>query len=249
MAQMRPLRAIFFDVDDTLFSTTEFARLAQHAALEAMITAGLRTALDTAWSELREIIAEFSSNRSNHYQMLLHRLPPEDSAGINPALLIAAGVVAYHETKSQHLQPFPEVLGTLARLSQAPLILGAITAGLTIKQAEKLHRLGVLRYLRRDAVFITEQAGIGKSNPKLFLRSCDAIKVNPAEAMYIGDRPTDDIDSPNAAGMVTVLRRGTGKHAGLKGRTTPDFVVDDLAGLEPILAEHFGITVPAATPA
>jgi putative hydrolase of the HAD superfamily len=245
----RSLRAIFFDVDDTLYSTTEFARRAQHAAVNAMIAAGLRTEFDTAWAELREIIAEFSSNRSTHYQMLLHRLPPEDSAGINPALLVAAGVVAYHETKSQHLQPFPDVLPALARLAQTTLVLGAVTAGLTVKQAEKLHRLGVLPYLRRDAVFITEQAGIGKSNPKLFQRACEAIDVAPTEAMYVGDRPTDDVDSPKAVGMVTVLRLGTGKYAGVVPNTTPDFKIEDLHGLEPVLRDHFGITLPDATPA
>jgi len=141
------------------------------------------------------------------------------------------------------------VLEVLGRLAQTELTLGCITAGLTIKQAEKLHRLGVLPYLRRDAVFITEQVGIGKSNPKLFQRACDAIGVAPAESMYVGDRPTDDVDSPNAIGMVTVLRRGTGKHAGLKGKTEPDFAVEDLAGLESILADSFGVALPDATPA
>ena len=37
----RPLEAIFFDIDDTLFSTTVFADKARRAAVDAMTAAGL----------------------------------------------------------------------------------------------------------------------------------------------------------------------------------------------------------------
>ena len=38
---MPKLRAIFFDIDDTLYSTSEFAELARSAAIDSMIDAGL----------------------------------------------------------------------------------------------------------------------------------------------------------------------------------------------------------------
>lgn len=241
----RPLDAIFFDVDDTLYSTTEFARLAQQRAIEAMCAAGLRVPFETARDELSEVIAEFSSNDSHHYEKLLQRLPPEAVRGVNPALVVAAGVVAYHETKVGQLRPFPEVHDVLAALHGAGVMLGAITSGLAVKQAEKLVRLGVLRYLRPDAVFITEQVGMAKSNPRLFERACKDVGVAPARAMYVGDRPVDDVEGPRRAGLVTVLRAGTGKHARQEARSSPEFRVEDLRGLLPILEREFGIRVPA----
>ena len=39
----RPLDAIFFDIDDTLFSTSVFADKARRAAVDAMVNTGLRT--------------------------------------------------------------------------------------------------------------------------------------------------------------------------------------------------------------
>jgi putative hydrolase of the HAD superfamily len=242
----RALDAVFFDVDDTLFSTTEFAATAQRAAVGAMITAGLRTTFDAAWVELGEIIAEFSSNDSHHYEKLLQRLPPEATAAVNPALVVAAGVVAYHETKVRQLRPFPEVHEVLAVLADTGLTLGAITSGLAVKQAEKLVRLGVLPFLRSDAVFITEQVGMAKSNPRLFERACRGIGVAPARAMYVGDRPVDDVEGPRRAGLVTVLRAGTGRHARQEPRSAPDHRIDDLRGLLPLLAERFGVPIPSA---
>ncbi len=38
----RPLKAFFFDIDDTVYSITDFAQLARRAAVRAMIEAGLK---------------------------------------------------------------------------------------------------------------------------------------------------------------------------------------------------------------
>ena len=241
MAEHPPLRAIFFDIDDTLFSTTAFAELAQRRALEAMITAGLQVPFEQAWVELREVIAEFSSNDAHHYETLLMRLPNDATAGVNPALVVAAGVVAYHEAKVRHLEPFPEVAEVLAKLAETDLVLGVITSGLTVKQAEKLVRMGLLRYLRTDAIFISQQVGMAKSNPRLFERACREVGVEPAEAMYVGDRPVDDVEGPKAAGMITVLRGGTGKHARQEARSAPTHRIEDLRGLEGILEREYDV--------
>ncbi len=47
----KPLDAIFFDIDDTLFSTTVFADKARRAAIDAMLRAGLRANREDARRE------------------------------------------------------------------------------------------------------------------------------------------------------------------------------------------------------
>ena len=135
---MPDLDAILFDIDDTLFSTSEFAEKARRNAIQGMVLHGLRIKPEDALRELREVIAEFSSNHSNHFDKLLRRTPPSRYHGVNPAILVAAGVIAYHETKSYELNPFPDVSDTLARLNRTHLIVGVVSAGLEVKQAEKL---------------------------------------------------------------------------------------------------------------
>src|SRR4051812_41792378 len=94
------LEAIFFDVDDTLFSTSDFARRAREASVDAMIAAGLQWPRADLLTELDEVVKEFTSNYSNHYNRLLQRLPRRALKGVNSGLVVAAGVVAYHETKA-----------------------------------------------------------------------------------------------------------------------------------------------------
>lgn len=234
------LRAVFFDVDDTLLPTTEFARRARMAAIRGMREAGLDHPFDDLLRELEEVIAEFSSNYSHHFDKLLLRVPRPAYEGVNPALIVAAGVVAYHRTKHDELAAYPGARALLRRLAATDLVRGVITAGWEVKQAEKLIRLGVTPFLSRGAVFISDQIGISKPNPKLYLAACDAVGVAPSDAIYVGDNPLHDIVPAGEIGMTTVrVRRG--KYASHPDAREPDFAIDDFDQLRCILIERFGV--------
>jgi putative hydrolase of the HAD superfamily len=199
---------------------------------------------DEALRELREVIIEFSSNYEGHFDKLLLRIPPESYAGVNPAILVAGAVKAYHETKAQLLRPLPDALDALQKLSRTDLILGVITMGPQVKQAEKILRLGLMDYLDPGAIFISDQIGIGKPNVKLYMKACRSLDIWPLEAMYVGDNPPNDVDPPNQLGMSTVLVRREGKYASVEGVSEPDFTIRDFSELLEILRTRFGVNVP-----
>jgi putative hydrolase of the HAD superfamily len=234
------LKAIFFDIDDTLFSTTEFADRARRAAVEAMRRHGLRLPAEHVLRELLEVIAEFSSNYEAHFDKLLLRLPERSWDGVNPAILVAAGVQAYHDAKFRHLRPYPDVPPLLSRLAKTDLVRGVITAGLAVKQADKLLRLGLYEKFTPTAIFISDQIGISKPNPKLFSRACDEVGVEPKETLYVGDHPLHDVDPANSLGMITVhVRRG--KHAPERGKTAPTHSVEDFKELLTVLRKDYSV--------
>ncbi len=102
---MAALKAIFFDIDDTLYSTSDFARRARENSIDAMIRCGLRVDREVLLRELEEIISEFSSNYEGHFDKLLLRVLRSSYDGVSKAILVAAGVDAYHETKFRELAP------------------------------------------------------------------------------------------------------------------------------------------------
>jgi putative hydrolase of the HAD superfamily len=238
----RTLRAVLFDLDDTLYATTEFSREARAAAVHAMIAAGLRVPFERVLAELEAVIAKFSSNYDRHLDTLLLRLPAESYAPVNPAVIVAAGVVAYHETKRRSLAAYPDALEALARLSSCEgLTLGVVTAGLPTKQAEKLVRLGVLPHFDPRAVFIADQLGFEKTNPQLYATVCAALSLEPGQCMYVGDHPVRDVDSSRAAGMIAVLLRYGGKYSGLVGQTAPDYTIGGFRELIEIIERDFEV--------
>lgn len=236
-----PLQAIFFDIDDTLFSTTVFADKARRAAVDAMVRAGLQAERADATRELDEVIGEFSSNYGGHFDKVLDRLGPESFAGHNRAVIVAAGVVAYHATKWRELKVYDDVYEVLQWLSKTPLLRGIVSAGITIKQAEKLIRLEVLEFLTPSAIFFTDQVGFSKPNPRLYRRVLQQLKLQPQHCMYVGDNPTHDIDPCNREGWTTVRIRRSGRHSAEEGATQARHEIRDFYELRRLLQDEYGV--------
>jgi putative hydrolase of the HAD superfamily len=234
------LKALFFDIDDTLYSTTDFADKARRLAAESMRRHGLRLPSEHILRELLEVISEFSSNYEHHFDKLLLRLPRRAFDGVNPAILVAAGVQAYHDAKFRFLRPYPDVPPVLERLARTDLVRGIITAGLEVKQADKLLRLGLYSCFTPTAIFISDQIGISKPNPKLFQRACEEVGLKPGECIYVGDHPVHDVDAANTLGMMTVrIRRG--RHAPEQGRTQPTYELKNFKELLTILRKDLNV--------
>ena len=239
---MANLDAVFFDIDDTLFSTSEFAERARAASIDAMCKVGLQLDPKIVLQEMREVVAEFTSNYDHHFDQLLRRIPKRHFKGVNPAMIIAAGVVAYHDTEGRELAPYPDAVALLKSLALVPgLVRGIITSGLMIKQAEKIVRLGIYDYLTPTAIFISDQIGINKPNVKLYRRACSDLNLKPGRCVYVGDRPRSDVDPPNALGMLTVQLKRGGRHEKEEGQTKATYEVRDFLELREILERDFGL--------
>ncbi|MCB9914316.1 MAG: HAD-IA family hydrolase [Planctomycetes bacterium] len=240
---MAKLDAVFFDIDDTLFPTTEFARSARQNAVRAMIEAGLDLPEALVWAELEEVIAEFSSNYEHHFDHLLKRLRRPHLERLNKALVVAAGVAAYHDTKFREIAPFPDVPELLRDLKRSGVIVGIITHGLTVKQAEKLLRLRLLPHLTQEAIFISEQVGISKPNPKLYSTALATLTLAPSRVMYVGDNPIHDVAPPQSVGMVTCWSSRAARRSLKETGVAADHEVADFGELRTILRERYALDV------
>lgn len=240
---MSMLKAVLFDLDDTLFSTTKFAGKARRAAVRAMVETGLDVPEEDVLRELDEVITEFSSNYDHHFDKLLQRMRPSALEHLNSAVIVAAGVVAYHNTKIAELAPFDDVYPLLEGLRSAGIRTGIITHGWTVKQAEKIIRLGLLPYLDPQAIFISDQIGISKPNPKLYLTVLNDLALAPQEVMYVGDNLANDIAPPKSLGMLTTWARRAAKHTPEETGVQPLHTVDDFVELAKVLREVYGVDV------
>lgn len=243
MSPARTLRALFFDVDDTLFDTTSFAAQAREKAVDAMRKRGLRAGRAEILATLSDIVSEFGSNDDRHFDRLLMRLPRVATEGCNRDLLVVAAVTSYHDTKWKELKLDPAAEELLADLAGTELRLGVISSGLTRKQIEKILRLGLDRFIDHRLIFITDQLGIAKRNPLLYRRAVEGAGVEPSEALHVGDHAANDVDPAAAAGLRTVWHHGTGKHSGLIPAKPPDHEIRDFTELREVLREHYAVPV------
>jgi putative hydrolase of the HAD superfamily len=57
---------------------------------------------------------------------------------------------------------------------------------------------------RVDVAVFSSDVGIRKPSPEIFLRALDALAVEPARALFVGDRPRQDVGGAHGVGMHTV---------------------------------------------
>ncbi len=214
MGGLQAIKAVLFDIDDTLFPSTEFAARARKNACRAMVEAGLHAAPTQAFDTLERIVSRKGSNYGRHFDELCKKFGCKDSDRV-----IAAGIVAYHNTKAS-IQPFPEAVRTLLALRDSGYVIAIASEGQKIKQWDKLIRLG-LDCLFHD-VFVTNEKGAGKT-PAFYRTISKKLKIPPSKILMVGNNPKKDIEPAAAAGMKTARMR-FGRFAKQKARSDLDLV-------------------------
>ncbi len=213
------IRHVLFDIDDTLFPSSEFSSLARKNAINAMIGMGLQAEFEDVNSRLKAIIAGKGSNYPHHFDDLCAELGVKE-----PGRFIAAAIAAYHDTKTS-IAPFPKVPLTLLRLRQAGYTLHVATQGSTIKQWDKLIRLRIALYF--DSVFVSEELG-GDKGEGFYRAVLGRLGCGAGECLMVGDREEADIAPAKAVGMKTARVRSA-KNEG--SPSSADAVIDGIGAL------------------
>ena len=155
--------------------------------------------------------------------------------GIDAAeALLEEAAVRQLDAWTPHVRHDPDAVGVLGELRHRGLAVGLLsnTHWPPAFHERFLERDGLAELL--DARLYTSAMEFQKPHPSAFLAALDALGVDdPANAVFVGDRPFDDIHGARQAGMRTVLRR----NEGVPGYDVePDAVIDRLTELVPLLA-------------
>ena len=101
---------------------------------------------------------------------------------------------AYHEAS---WQLFPDVIPALDALKEQRL--GIITNSNLAYQTNKLKRLGILD--RFEWLVASEQVGVAKPDPAIFIEACRRAQAEPRDCVYVGDDFEKDAVASQAAGL------------------------------------------------
>jgi putative hydrolase of the HAD superfamily len=101
----------------------------------------------------------------------------------------------------------PDVDRTLQHLRGRGLRLALVSnaAYLPRLMTGQLEVLGLKAYF--DGLTFSSEVGVRKPSPKIYADALDKVRVSPARALFIGDRVKEDVQGPQALGMLAVLTR------------------------------------------
>jgi putative hydrolase of the HAD superfamily len=216
------IRAILFDLDNTL---TDFMKMKDASILggiEAMIDMGLPMSPE----EARRRIYTIYDREGIEYQKVFDHFLKEELGEVPPAML-AAAIVGYRRVRDFYLVLYPHVRPTLTALIRRGLHLAVLSDAPAIQAWLRLHHLTLHHVFEFVITFDDTQER--KPSPVGFLKALALLKVDPAEALMVGDWPERDMVGASRLGIRTVFARyGDSKGVVESGA---DFEIDDIQEL------------------
>lgn len=226
---MSKIRAVIFDLDDTLYNERQFVE-GGFKAVAMAISLRLNTVQhheDQYYKMLCDVLEV--SGRGKVFDIVLKRLSLSDSQFVED-------LVEIYRRHEPRLILYPEVFGVLSDLKRQGYKLGLITDGNVDVQRSKLRALRVEAFF--DCAVFSDQYGVEcrKPNPVSYRKAIDSLKVDFAEAIYIGDNPQKDFISARKLGMYSVrILRGLFKDIRLEDSFEADTNITALDEIFPVL--------------
>ena len=222
------IRAVIFDLDNTLVDFMKMKELCIQAAVTAMIDAGLPLGKDKANTKLFAIY----DREGIEYQQIFDRFLEEELGTVDYKIQ-AAGIHAYRRQRSAALVAYPHVHATLIELIKRGIKLGVVSDAPRPQAWLRLVQL----YLHHlfDHVVTFDDTGIKKPDPKPFLACLEKLAIKPSEGLMVGDWAERDVAGAKAVGMKTVLAKyGDLFHS---ENVLADFEVEDIKDLITIVGK------------
>lgn len=251
LAQTRQIQAVLFDLDDTLIdwsqrtmSSGELLQRHMGRVYDFLHTAAHpMPARDDFFACYKEkVAAHWAAAKQtwsgvNFGEVLLDSFA---ACGLDPAAIdLDAVLSAYAWQPVPGIKPYDDTLEVLDTLKQQGYKIGLITNSMQpmwMRDVE-LEAYGILPYL--DARVTSGDLGYMKPHPHIYQHLLDKLQTTAVHALFVGDRPENDIVGANKVGLVSVWMNPPHLERPLNG-VQPDYTITRLRELFPILAELNG---------
>jgi len=244
--EQRGIRAVLFDLDDTLISwerplaSREAFYLPRVEKVHAHLTDGgheippcnefwdaINQAIMAMWAEAKNTLRITSLGR------ILEQLLVE--LGLDTTRLDIDQVLRVLDwAPMPGVELFPETVPVLNDLRQKGFKTGLLTNSFVPMwmRDQELHAYGLVDLL--DVRVSAADVGFLKPHPAVYHDLLTRLDVSPEQAIFVGDRPANDIAGANEVGLVSVLLRPPYLERDLDG-VMPDYTIERLDELLPLV--------------
>ena len=198
------IRAVLFDLDDTLFDHSHCARAALEGvrSAHACFNALPAETVEKAHSQILEEL---------HPDVVTGKLPLDDArierfrrlfetAGVDADVPLASSAAAQY--RRGYLEAWRAVEGAIAVLSELRrrgLAVAIVSNNLLEEQQEKVRHCAIEPHI--DALVVSGQVGISKPDPGIFEVALRRLGADAEAAVMVGDSWAADIVGASAAGI------------------------------------------------
>lgn len=190
------IKAVIFDIDNTLTDFMRMKRAAVDAAVESMIDAGLK--VDKA--AMVDKIFEVYWKEGVEDQKIFDKVLQKEFGEIDYKIL-ASGIIGYRRAKEGTMVLYPHVAITLIELMKRGLKRAVISDAPKLAVWLRIVALGLHNYF--DHIITSADFGVTKPAPQPFRRALELLGTKPEETLMVGDWAERDIAGAHKLGIKT----------------------------------------------
>tara|TARA_Y100000996_G_scaffold393843_1_gene357682 strand:- start:60 stop:740 length:681 start_codon:yes stop_codon:yes gene_type:complete len=194
------IKAIIFDLDNTLLDFMKMKSVSINAAVNGMINAGMR--INKA--ESIDKIYSIYDTKGYEHQEVFNEFIVNTIGEINFKFL-AAAIVEYKKAKEKSLNLYDDVFPTLNKLLDMGLRLGIVSDAPSREAWIRLYTL--MLHNKFEHVVTFNDTGFHKPAKEPFLKISEKLKLNLSECIMVGDWPDRDIEGAKQVGMKTAFAK------------------------------------------
>jgi len=194
------IKAIIFDLDNTLMDFMKVKRVAIETAVEAMIDAGLKMPKEEMVEKIYKAYGEEGIEDQHIFDKVLER-----EFGHIDYRILASGIIGYRRAKEGTMSLYPHVHLTLTTLTKMGIKMIIVTDAPKLPVWMRISALGLQHYF--EHILTYEDTGAKKPSPKPFQMALDILKVKPDESLMVGDWAERDVVGAKQLGMKTAFAR------------------------------------------
>ena len=226
------IKAVIFDLDDTLFDEIDFVRSGFRAVARLIATLSDNASPDALYDVIWKCF--LTGEAGTTFNLALAELGFSD----DPSLV--GRLVEVYRTHTPALILPPDSRSVLEEL-KGRYTLGLLTDGFLPTQRLKLQALGIEHYF--DAIVYTEELGREhwKPSPRGFETLLQTLGALPEQTACVADNESKDFIAPNRLGLLTIqLLRPAGLHRQPSPLpdAAPQLKIDKIDRLIAVLAQH-----------
>ena len=194
------IKAVIFDLDNTLLDFMKMKEYAVKAAIAGMIEAGLDIDDEESYKKIVSIYQEEGWENQQVFNYFLDRTVGE----VNNKYL-AAAIVAYRRAREANLLLYPNVNHTLVELMKAGIKLAVVSDAPSREAWMRIYYLNLHHHF--DFVLTFDDTNARKPSPIPFQMALKELKTEPSETLMVGDWPERDVAGANNLGIRSIFAR------------------------------------------
>jgi putative hydrolase of the HAD superfamily len=234
------IKAVIFDIDNTLTDFMKMKRAAVDSAVDGMIDAGLKVEK----AAMVEKIFDLYWKEGVEDQKIFDKVLTKEFGSVDYKVL-AAAIIGYRRAKAGNMALYPHVTLTLTELMKLGIHTVVVSDAPRLEVWLRIVSLGLHHAF--DRVITSEDTGFKKPNPAPFLKALEVLGTKPHETIMIGDWADRDIAGAKALGIRTAWAKYGNTFDTKPKESGAEYELEDIYELvELIRAENLKAPSPAA---